>query len=325
MSKDKSFIGIDLGGTSIRLGIFGPDMVQIECVSLPTRRSEGPEAVVFDMRDALRDLEQRHAISVETIGLGSPGPLDLVQGSLCTLPNFPGWDNFPLRAAAEKAFQKRVILENDANAAALAEWYMGSLQDSSASSLCMLTLGTGVGNGIVLDGRIWHGSFGVGGELGHTCVEPEGEPCTCGGYGCLELYASATGISRSAAARGLRTNEGQELTARQIATLARSGNAVACELFEQVGVYLGRAIAAAANILDLPLYVVGGGVAQSWDLFAPRMLEVAERLSYTYRLRLERARAGEKAAAVSIRPAQCGSNAGLIGAALLSRMESRDR
>jgi glucokinase len=296
-------------------------MTQVECISVPTRRADGPEAVVHDMRNALDDLERRHAISVDAVGLGSPGPLDLVHGRLCTLPNFPGWDDFPLKLAAEAAFKRRVVLENDANAAALAEWYTGDREGAGASSLCMLTLGTGVGNGIILDGHIWHGSFGVGGELGHTCVEPEGDPCSCGGRGCLEYYASATGISRSAAKHGLRRDDGEDLSAQEIAALAHSGNAVARELFEQVGVYLGMAIAGAANILDLSLYVIGGGVVHSWDLFAPKMMEVVEHLSYTYRLRLERARAGNAEAAVAILPSRCGDGAGLIGAALLPRME----
>jgi glucokinase len=324
LNNDKYSIGIDLGGTSVRIGLFAKDMTQTECISIPTRRVDGPEAVILDMRNALWDLERRHAVSVEAVGLGSPGPLDLVHGRLCTLPNFPGWDDFPLKLAAEAAFEKRVLLENDANAAALAEWYTGVREGVGVSSLCMVTLGTGVGNGIILDGRIWHGSFGVGGEMGHTCVEPEGDPCPCGGRGCLEYYASATGISRSAAKRGLLTDGGEELSAREVATLAHSGNAVARELFEQVGIYLGRAIAGAANILDLPLYVIGGGVVHSWDLFAPKMMGVIEHLSYTYRLRLERARSGNSEAAVAIVPSRCGSSAGLIGAALLPRMELTD-
>jgi glucokinase len=323
LNDDRYSIGIDLGGTSVRIGLFADDMTQIECISIPTRREDGPEAVVLDMRDAVCGLERRHAISVAAVGLGSPGPLDLVHGRLCTLPNFPGWDNFRLKLATETAFKKRVILENDANAAALAEWYTGMQGGVGVSSLCMLTLGTGVGNGIILDGRIWHGSFGVGGEMGHTSVEPEGDPCPCGGRGCLEYYASATGISRLAAKCGLKTAGGDELSAKEVAALAHSGNAVALELFQRVGVYLGRAIAGAANILDLPLYVIGGGVVHSWSLFAPRMTEVVEHLSYTYRLRLARARAGDKEAAVAIVPSRCGAGAGLIGAALLPRMEPR--
>jgi glucokinase len=189
----------------------------------------------------------------------------------------------------------------------------------------MLTLGTGVGSGIIISGHIWHGIVGMGGEVGHISVNYDGPACSCGGRGCLEYYASATGIERSA--RIVAANSRGQLsdlfakhptvTARMIADLALTGDHQAREIYAQVGRYLGRGLAGLVNTLDLPLYVIGGGVAAAWDLFAPEMYLTLRELSYVYRLQQPSQFARREPGHPFITPATLGADAGLLGAAML--------
>ncbi|MCZ6752767.1 MAG: ROK family protein, partial [Acidobacteria bacterium] len=214
-------------------------------------------------------------------------------------PNLPGWENYPVRDEIESLLGVRVFLENDANVAALGEKWIGLGRD--VNSLCMLTLGTGVGGGVVLNGKIWHGFLGMAGELGHIVVAENGVACSCGGHGCLETEASATAIVRKgeeavAAGRSPALAEARskaaKLTARMIYETAKAGDAASKAIFESVGRYLGIGIAGLTNALNLPLYVIGGGAAASWDLFAPAMMEEARKRSFIFRegsTRIERA------------------------------------
>jgi glucokinase len=191
--------------------------------------------------------------------------------------------------------------------------------------MAMLTLGTGVGSGIILDGRLWHGIVGMGGEVGHVSVNFDGPVCSCGNRGCLEYYASATGIERAARARAARSRgplaelfaTGRTVTARMIADLAVSGDTEAREMYAQVGRYLGRGLAGLVNTLDLPLYVIGGGVAAAWDLFAPEMFRVLRELSYVYRLQQPSQTTHRESDRPFITCATLGPDAGLLGAAML--------
>ena len=319
-------IGIDLGGTSLRVGAFDASMNLLTSRVMPTRVSSGPEAVVSDMADAIASiLDETHG-STKAIGLGSPGPLNLVTGTLGQLPNFPGWDFFPLRPSLEELTGLPVVLDGDANAAALAEWKLGAGRNEGVDSMAMLTLGTGVGSGIILDGRIWQGIVGMGGEVGHISVNYDGPVCSCGGRGCLEYYASATGIERSARANAASNPQSKlaelfadntAVTARQLADLAHSGDAESREIYAQVGVYLGRGLAGLVNTLDLPLYIIGGGVAAAWDLFAPEMFRTLHEFSYVYRLQEPSQLAHREPGRPFITCATLGPDAGLLGAAML--------
>lgn len=318
-------IGIDLGGTSLRVGAFDDRMTLLTSRVMPTRVSSGPEAVVDDMADAVSSILDETNGSIKAIGLGSPGPLNLVTGTLGQLPNFPGWDFFPLRSALENLTGIRVVLDGDANAAALAEWKLGAGRNESVDSMAMITLGTGVGSGIILDGRIWEGIVGMAGEAGHISVNFDGPVCSCGGRGCLEYYASATGVERAAravaatshGAVGRLFSGSSAVTARQIADLANAGDAEAREIYAQVGRYLGRGLAGLVNTLDLPLYVIGGGVAAAWDLFAPEMFRVLREFSYVYRLGEPTQRERREPGHPFITCAVLGADAGLLGAAML--------
>ena len=319
-------IGIDLGGTSLRVGAFDDGMALLTSRVMPTRVSSGPEAVVRDMADAIASiLDETHG-STEAIGLGSPGPLNLVTGTLGQLPNFPGWDFFPLRSSLEEITGLPVVLDGDANAAALAEWKLGAGRTEGVCSMAMITLGTGVGSGIIIDGHIWQGIVGMGGEVGHVSVNYDGPACSCGGRGCLEYYASATGIERSARAAAASNPKGElaklfasssSVNARLIADLAHARDSDAREIYAQVGVYLGRGLAGLVNTLDLPLYIIGGGVAAAWDLFAPEMFRTLREFSYVYRLQEPAQRERREPGHPFITCATLGPDAGLLGAALL--------
>ncbi|MGZ4733899.1 MAG: ROK family protein, partial [Terriglobales bacterium] len=191
-------IGVDLGGTNLRIAAVNQQGDLMEKVTLGTRVALGKDHVIHEMCDAIRQLaaKYRDGAALQGIGIGVPGIIDMKTGMLRESPNLPGWAESPVQAQIEGLLGTRVILENDANVAALGEKWLGAARD--VDDMAMLTLGTGVGGGIVLKGRIWHGMTGMAGEFGHMTVEPEGPPCGCGNRGCLEQYASATAVVRMA-------------------------------------------------------------------------------------------------------------------------------
>lgn len=337
VKKARLTIGIDLGGTNLRIAAFNPEWQRLASVNVPTRVADGPAAVVEDMLNAISRVLQQCGPNYELfgVGIGAPGPLELPSGRFHRPPNLPGFDAFLLKDAMQSRLDAPVIVECDANAAALAEWKSGVGKQMPGDSMCMLTLGTGVGAGIVLDRKIWHGMNGMGGEGGHIPVVEDGFPCGCGGCGCLEQYASATAIGRAAtlaAARGAapriakliarRIQDHGDFTARDLAGLAREGDEAARQIFAEAGKYLGMALAMLVNVFNLPLYVIGGGVVSGWDLFAPRMFDEVRRLSYIYALTEPVKDQPFTAGKTYIVPAATGPDAGLLGAAMLPYLEA---
>ncbi len=328
-------LGIDLGGTSTRVGLFDADMRLVSSESMPTRVANGPQDCVDSIASSLHRLlrDARTAgerAEVLGIGIGSPGPINLRTGVLGRLPNFPGWDHFPLRDALCQAAGLPVLLECDANAAAIAEWKLGAGRLAGLESMAMVTLGTGVGSGLILGGRVWHGMFGMGGEVGHASVDPEGLLCGCGSRGCLEMYASANGLLRLAQASAaseagtsaLRAlvRQPHGFTPHAVADLAGQGDPAAVLTLERLGYYLGLGIANLINVLDLPMIVVGGGVAGAWPLFAPAMFRTVRDFSVVYRLATPTQFEQHEHDRTFIRPALLGAGAGLLGAALLPHL-----
>src|ERR1019366_746385 len=323
---DSFSIGVDLGGTNLRVAAYRKQTGIVDSVLLPTRLSFGRDQVVKDMCDAIRTLTGRNEGTLFGIGIGSPGPLELPEGILRNPPNLPGWDGFPLRAAIESELGRTIALESDANVAALAEWRLGAGSKYGINNLCVLTLGTGVGSGLILNGAVWDGFNGMGGEAGHIIVKEAGAPCGCGGRGCLEQYASATAVVRMARERLV---EPVPDNAHELALLARNGNQRAREVFDAVWYSLAIALTALINTLNLPLYLLGGGVCEAWDLFAPTMFQHLHSRSYVYRLTEPHVIAPGRLEAnkTYILPAELGPAAGLLGACLLgfevsSRIES---
>jgi glucokinase len=318
-------IGVDLGGTNLRIAAYTRDSGLLETILLPTRLAAGRDAVVADMCDAIKKLEDRFSAAHQLagIGIGTPGPLELPAGMLHNPPNLTGWDGFNLRAAVETNLNRPVILESDANAAALAECLLGSGRTMKIDSLCMLTLGTGVGNGIILNGKIWDGATGMGGEAGHATIYPDGIACPCGNHGCLEMYASATAVARSANRRIADSTApalaGSTWTAQSLAKAADQGNPDAKKIYADAGHALGIGLAALVNTLNLQLYVVGGGLAQAWHLMKDVIFEELSHRSYVYRLTAPESpiAARNPAGATHVLPAELGPDAGLLGACML--------
>ncbi len=326
----KFTVGVDFGGTNLRIAGFTSDWQRLASVAIPTRVREGPSTVLGDMASAIRHVIEQcgGAEELDGIGVGSPGPIELPAGRLLEPPNLPGFHEMELKVELELLLDLPVIIESDANAAALAEAHAGLGREHGTNSLCMLTLGTGVGGGIILDGKIWHGLTGMAGEVGHVAVWPEGMVCNCGNRGCLELFASATGIARmareaAAEGRSPRVRElidhHQPVTARSVAEFAQQGDAGSLSVYDTVGRALGLSLADLVNTLNLPLYVIGGGAAAAWPLFAPVMFRELERASYVYRLTQPGDRDRFEVGKTNVLAAQLGGDSGLLGAAMVPR------
>src|SRR5438270_4048974 len=316
-------IGVDLGGTNLRIAAVSTEGQLIEKITTSTQVARGREHVVTEMCAAIRQLAQKFPGTVLGIGVGVPGIIDMDSGMVHESPNLPGWANFPVRDAIQQQLGKPVILENDANSAALGEKWLGAARE--VESVCMLTLGTGVGGGIVLGGKIWHGMNGMAAELGHIAVGPDGPVCGCGSRGCLEQWASATAIKRMAVeaiARGEAPDLGRamkedpEFSARIVFQMAEQGDAAAQKIFRRVGEALGIVMADLVNIFNLPMYVVGGGVSAGWQAFAPNMMDEVRRRSFVYAATGPDPNLPAKKKTIITR-ALLGSDAGLFGAARL--------
>lgn len=323
-------IGVDLGGTNLRVAAVDEAGKLLGAITTETPVARGRESVVEEMCAAIKELSERHGKRQEAIagiGIGVPGIIDMERGMVRESPNLPGWHDFPVQQAIEGRLGTRVVLENDANAAAFGEKWMGAGQGSAFEDLCMVTLGTGVGGGLVLNGKVHHGMTGMAGELGHTTIYPDGQLCKCGNRGCLEEYASATAVKRmalEAVGEGRAPELGRamgattEITAHQVYQLALRGDKPAQQIFENVGTALGIAVAAWINALNLPMYVVGGGVSGAWDAFAPAMMREVRSRSFVFRATNADETSRQK---TIVTRAVLGGDAGLLGAARLAMLQ----
>jgi glucokinase len=304
----------DLGGTHLRAATVDESGSIHYRLKRKTPRTETPDDIVRALVLAVRECEKQCAAtggSIRAISVVVPGSINADAGLVVKAPNLACLDGFRLTAALADELKRPAILENDANAAAIGEMWQGA--GRGRRTIVCVTLGTGVGGGIILDGKLWRGVNHSAAEIGHMCVDPfGGVACLCGSRGCLEVYASATAIVRMAReARPrypesvLHTNE--NLTSEDIHRAGTWGDELALEVFRRMGVYLGIGLANLINILNPEMIVIGGGVVNGWDLFAKHMNhEVAER---AFPL---------PAAEVKIVPAECGDDAGLLGAARLA-------
>jgi glucokinase len=280
-------VGVDLGGTNLRVAAVSVQGELLEKVTLGTKLALGRDHVITEMCDAIQLLSGKHKDGGKFLGagIGVPGLIDLQSGMMRKAVNLPGWENYPARAEIERRLGARVVLENDARVAAFGEQWLGAAR--GVANMAVLTLGTGIGGGIVLEGKIFHGMNGMAGEFGHVTVEPEGYPCPCGNRGCAERYASASGLlrmAREAVAGGQApslakaTSSEAEIGAKAIYNLALEGDESARRIFRNFGRYLGLLLADLVNVLNLEMYVIGGGVSSAWDAFAPTMFkELLER------------------------------------------------
>jgi glucokinase len=298
-------IGLDLGGTNLRAAAIDQAGKMLDRVSGQTAYSAGREAILHDMAGAIQTLRDRqNAAELAGIGVAVPGFIQLKEGVIRNSNNLATLEGFPIRDELSRRLGAPVILENDANAAALGEKWIGA--GRGVDDLVLLTLGTGVGGGIIANGKILRGHLGMAGELGHITVVPNGNPCGCGNRGCVEKHASATAITAMAKLLGL----GDGLTAKEVYDLAIAGNEKAKTIFVSMGEALGIALAMLVNAFNFPLYLLSGGVLAAWDLFAPAMIEETRRRSFTFRTTQTR-----------IEKADLGNEAGLFGAAYLPWMK----
>jgi len=293
-------IGLDLGGTNLRAAAIDRQGHLLHIVTGHTQYSEGREALMGDMVEAIDTVRAKQGIAgLGGIGVVVPGFISLEEGVIRNCNNIPALENFPIRDELSQRLNAPVILENDANAAALGERWMGAGQ--GFDDLVLLTLGTGIGGGIVANGKMVRGFMGMAGELGHITVVPNGLPCGCGNRGCLEKHASATAITAMARLLGYG-----DITAKQVYEHAVAGEERARAIFESMGEALGIALATLVNAFNAPLYLLSGGVIGAWEFFAPPMIEEARRRSFSFRTTNTR-----------VEKAKLGGEAGLYGAAWL--------
>jgi glucokinase len=307
-------VAVDLGGTHLRAAAIDETGHIHFRLKQKTPATDDPQEIVSALVAAAHACDEQSKAEGKSIGSISvvvPGTVDVAAGKVVTIPNVPCLDSFELTAALTMELGWRVILENDANAAAVGEMWQGAARGQR--TIVCVTLGTGVGGGIILDGKLWHGVNDSAGEIGHTCVEPfSSVVCGCGARGCLEVYASATAIVRMARGGKPRhpsstLNATDDLTAEKIFVAGKAGDALALEVFHRMGDYLGIGLANLINILNPQMIVIGGGVANGWELFERHMRHQVEEHAFPL-----------PASEVKIVPAECGDDAGLLGAARLA-------
>ncbi len=306
----------DLGGTHLRAASVD-ETGQIHFrLKHDTPRADSAAEIVRSLVLAARECTTQtnaqagRTCDFKAISVAVPGTVNVAQGIVVTAPNLRCLDGFPLTAALTEELQRPAVLENDANAAAVGEMWRGA--GRGHTTIVCVTLGTGVGGGIILDGKLWRGVDGAAAEIGHMGVDPfGGVACGCGSRGCLEVYASATAIVRMTREASPRYPDStlrscEHLSAENIYGAGVAGDELALEVFRRMGVYLGIGLANLINIINPEMIVIGGGVANGWDLFEKYMQQqVAERAFPLL------------AARVKIVRAECGDDAGLLGAAKL--------
>lgn len=309
----------DLGGTNLRAATIDEtgkihSRVRHDTPSAAKSPDEIVRALLAAARECERELTDRGVISAASVVV--PGTVDSSNKVVIQVPNLPCLDSFPLKDALAKELGWPVVLENDANAAALGEMWLGA--GRGCRTIVCITLGTGVGGGIILDGKLWRGADGSAGEIGHTTVDPQGSvKCKCGNTGCLEMFASATAIVRLTREALPRQPDSilsdDALSAKNIYEAGMKGDTLALDVLARMGTFLGIGMANLINLLNPEMIVIGGRVANAWQLFEEHMHK--EILARAFSLPARRVR---------IVPAECGDDAGLLGAARLAFDELGD-
>lgn len=271
MSKQEKYaVGVDLGGTNIKVGIVSEAGETVAKASVATLAEEGPNVVISQIKKGISEVLADKTFDIKGIGIGSPGVVSIDKGIVENPPNLPGWGKIMLGDILEKEFNIKVVVENDANAAAIGELVFGAGKEFD--SFVMITLGTGVGGGIILNKKIYRGDFGAAGEIGHITIDYKGNKCNCGNYGCIETYIGnnylikwvseeLANTSYDSKIMELVDNDLDRLTPKIISDAADLKDEYAHTVISKMGLYLGAALASVSNILDVSTYVIGGGVS----------------------------------------------------------------
>ncbi len=322
---EELILAVDLGGTNVRVAAVNPQGRILHKFTFPTEASWGREKVVENIISKIKEFLGRFSdeeFEVLGGGFGVPGAIVLDRGIVSQSPNLPGWEDFDIRSRLYEGLRMPIFIENDANAFSLGEGWLGAAKN--VKEFCCLTLGTGVGGGIVLNGDIWHGAEGMAGEIGHMVIDVNGPPCQCGSRGCLEVFASGSAIRRMAI-EAIRRNEKTDLaercggafeaiTSKTVYESALDGDPLSREIFQRMGMYLGVGLANLVNLLNVKLMVIGGRVSEAWDFF----------IDYA-RGEIEKRALGFMGKGVRIERAKCGDDAGILGAAYLVKSECEKR
>lgn len=315
----KYAIGLDIGGTNMRGALLNGWEEQVDEIKIPSEASVGIDNLIDNLMDLVDKL--RGGKEIYGLGMGIPGIIDTANGIITEAPNIRGIDNYPIRDVLRERLGPdiKLVIENDANMIALGEWRKGAGKD--IESMIMMTIGTGFGGGLVLDGELWSGTQGMGGEMGHITIDPQGPKCNCGNYGCLESYASAVAIRRQVS-DGLSSGEIRDSlrdrvkdanpgdVPRLVMMAGREGDEFALSIWRELGKAVGIAVASLQNLLDVDMVVIGGGIANAWDLFIDDVHEEADKRGFSAPMRH-----------LKIEKSVLGDDAGILGAGYLALKE----
>lgn len=321
MSKALFYVGVDVGGTNIKAGVVDDNGKPLSAVSLDTEAALGQEHGLKRMAEAVRQAVKAAGLTLDdiaAIGVATPGTMDIPAGIILEPPNLKPWKNVPVRQYIHDTFQKPTAFQNDANAAAYGEFWVGA--GKGAHSMVLFTLGTGVGGGIIIGDMVLEGAHSHGAELGHTKIETSNaRQCGCGKHGCLEAYASATAVVKrtleALAADGGKSSlhailkKGQEITSRDIFAAAASGDVLAAKIVEDTAFYLAVGASNAMHFVDPDMVVFAGGMIAAGEPFLERIRFHVRRLSLPV-----------PAEKTTLRYAKLGNDAGFIGAAACARL-----
>lgn len=316
--SERLTIGLDLGGTNIVGVVLSTGNVTLQRRTVASEADGGPEHVIQRLSGLVDDLIGEGGLDrsrIEGVGIGAPGPMSQARGVILHAPNLPGWNDVPLREALREATSLAVVLENDANAAAFGEFVAGA--GEPVTDMVMLTLGTGIGGGIIVDGRLLRGSHDNAGEIGHVIVEPDGRPCPCGQRGCLERYASARAIgermteairSGESSALHAHIDSGKTIDARDVDQAARDGDPAAMRVWDEACRYLAAASVTIQHMINPQRVVLAGGLTGAGERLLNPVREHFRKLTWT-----------SAADGPEFVLATLGIDAGAVGAAALAR------
>lgn len=309
-------VGVDMGASHVHVvlaDLRGKILLESEA---SFNIADGPELCLQHMVGLVSKL-LAHAgcawVDIRAVGIGVPGPVVTAQGIVSSPPIMPGWDGFPIRSYLEEQWRKPVMIDNDADLGALGEWMFGA--GRGESNLAYIKVGTGIGCGLMIDGKIYHGVLGTAGEIGHVTVSQDGPPCKCGNYGCLEVMAGGRAIAQRAelvVKAGQRTSladlpRDKGLTAQDVAHAAQQGDLISQQLLSDAGRHIGSALASLINLLNPALILIGGGVAGAGDFLLNPIREAVQQRSLRASL-----------AATRIRQAELGVHSVAMGAVALA-------
>ena len=314
MDKEKYALGVDIGGTNIKLGIVSGTGKIIFNTLVPTNREGGPDEVMSQLKKGIKETISQNELNIVGIGIGAAGSVSSKKGTVSYPPNIPGWDVINVVDIIKNEFNLPIFIDNDANAAAIGEMLYGAGKEFN--SFALVTLGTGVGGGLILNRKIFHGDFGAAGEIGHTSIDYNGRLCNCGSKGCVEAYVGNHYLMdivkeelpkhRDSEILKLIDNNTDLLTPKIINEAAINGDEYALFIIERVGFYVGSALSSVSNLLDIDSFIIGGGVSafgQPLLISIKRTLE--DKVLKTIKHRIK------------VFPAQLKNEAGIVGSSSL--------